>query len=100
MRFDTPVYFRTETQGDYDASTGNYKEPTVVEVEKLASVNRTGIETMKLIYGEIKEGSLTIRLQNHYPDKFQNIRVGEKIYQVDRRIPLRVKDAFIVHEVQ
>lgn len=100
MRFDTPVYFRTETQGSYDATTGNYDEPTVVEVEKMASVNQTGIQTMKLIYGELREGSLTIRLQNHYPGKFQNIRVGDKIYDVDRRITLRVKEAFVVHEVQ
>lgn len=99
MRFDTPVYFRTETQGSYNAETGNYGEPTVDEVEKLASVNSTGIETMKLLYGGIKEGSLTIRLQNHYAGAFDTIRVGDRIYEADRRIPLRVKDVYIVHEV-
>ena len=54
---------------------------------------------MKLLYGGIKEGSLTIRLQNHYAGAFDTIRVGDRIYEADRRIPLRVKDVYIVHEV-
>lgn len=100
MRYDTPVYFRTETAGAYDPTTGNYAEATPTEVEKLAAVMPTGENTMKLVYGGIKEGSLLVHLQNHYTDAFKSIRIGEKQYEVDRRIPLRVKDVFIVHEVQ
>lgn len=99
MRFDTPVYFqRLETE--YDASTGNYVEKQTVEEMRYASVTASTIETLNLVYGEIRQGSLTIRLQNHYTQSFARIRIGEKYYRVDSARPLRFKHVFIVSEVQ
>ena len=65
-----------------------------------ASVMDTGVETMKLVYGSIQQGSLTIQLQNQYEKPFDQIRVGKKIYQVDSRRDLRTKQTFVVSEVQ
>ena len=56
MRFDTPVYFQTIKKGAYNADTGNYEPDTVTEVKKYASVTDSGINTLNLIYGDIKEG--------------------------------------------
>lgn len=100
MRFDTPVYFQTIKAGEYDASTGNYGEDIVTEEMRYASVTETGIETLDIIYGEIKQGVKTVRLQNFYDQPFDRLRIGNKVYRVDRARPLRLKYTLVVSEVQ
>lgn len=100
MRYDTPVYFQTIKPGEYDASTGNYGEDIITEEKRYASVTDTGIETLNIIYGEIKQGVKTVRLQNYYEKPFDRVRIGKKVYRVDRARPLRWKYTLIVSEVQ
>lgn len=100
MRYDTPVYFQKVQPGEYDPATGNYDKDTVIEEKRYANVNDTGAEVLKVVYGELKQGSLTVRLQNHYEEPFNRIRVGRKIYQVDFARVLRTKHVFVVSEVQ
>lgn len=100
MRYDTPVYFQEITPGKYNPETGDYKEDTIQETKRMASVVNTGEETLKLLYGSLKQDSLTIQLQNHYNAPFSRIRIGEAIYQVDVSRKLRVKHTLIVSEVQ
>lgn len=100
MRYDTPIYFQRLTQGEYDESTGNYEDDQIEETEVMASVMDTQTETMKLVYGDIRQGSLTLTIQNHFDQTFDNIRIGDKVYRVDRTRRLRVKQSFIVSEVQ
>lgn len=99
MRYETPIYFQRVTPGSYNPATGNYGEDTVEETLRYASVMDTGTETMRLVYGEIRQGSLTVHIQNHYLDVFDRIRIGGKVYAVDDRRRLRVKETFIVSEV-
>lgn len=99
MRYVTPVFFQKIREGEYDQSTGNYGTNTVKEVKKLASVMNTGIETMILVYGKLKQGSLVVQLQMHYKESFDRIRVGDKLYQVDRERKLRTKHVFVVSEM-
>lgn len=100
MRFDTPVYFQKIIKGEYDASTGNYSNDIVEETLRYADVTDTGTQTLMLIYGEIKQGSLTVRLQNHYDEPFDRLRIGEAIYKVDSSKKIRMKHILIVSEVQ
>lgn len=100
MRFDTPIYFRRLTQGAYNETTGNYDDDTVAETEVMASVMDTQMEMLKLIYGDIRQGSLTVVIQNHYDQPFDNIRIGDKVYRVDRTRRLRVKQSFVISGVQ
>lgn len=100
MRFDTPIYFQKITPGQYDASTGNYGEDIVAETQCYATVTYSTRETMNLIYGGIKQGSLTICLQNRYTEHFDRIRIGDRVYRVDSERILRVKNTFVVSEVQ
>lgn len=100
MRYDTPIYFQKITSGEYDPSTGNYGDDSIEETLRYASVMDTSAKTMRLIYGEIRQGSLTIQIQNHYTEPFDRIRVGEKIYRVDDSRKLRTKHTFVVSEVQ
>lgn len=102
MRYDTPIYFQKITQGKYDKDTGNYGPDTPVEVKKYASVTDSGTETFNIVYGKLKQGSLIVRLQNSYAERFDSIRIGEdngaKIYKVDaEKLKRRV---FIVSEAQ
>lgn len=99
MRYDTKVYFQRITVGEYDAETGNYAEDAVAETPRFASVMDTRTETMRLVYGEIRQGSVTVHIQNRYSDPFDRIRIGEKQYAVDYRRRLRTKETFVLSEV-
>lgn len=100
MRYDTPIYFQTVKKGEYDPETGNYAEDTVTEDEVFASVTNSTTETLNLVYGSIKQGSYTVRLQNIYRKPFDRIRIGEKTYKVDFSRKLKLKHIFVVSEVQ
>ena len=100
MRYDTPIYFEKLSPGVYDENVGDYGEPVVVSTKRLASVVDTSDKQMHLIYGGIRKGSKTISLLNAYGEVFDRIRVGSKLYTVDRRISLRTKQAFICSEIQ
>ena len=100
MRYDTPIYFEKLSPGVYDETVGDYGDPVVVSAKRLASVVNTSDKQMHLIYGGIREGSKTISLLNAYGEVFDRIRVGTKLYTVDRRISLRTKQAFVCSEIQ
>nr|DAE07512.1 MAG TPA: hypothetical protein [Siphoviridae sp. ct0zh2]DAZ22451.1 MAG TPA: hypothetical protein [Caudoviricetes sp.] len=55
---------------------------------------------MNLVYGSIKQGSKTVRLQTQYRKPFDRIRIGEILYRVDFERKLRTKHVFVVSEVQ
>lgn len=88
------------TPGEYDESTGDYEEDKITEEKKHASVTDTGTDTMNLVYGAIKQGSKTVRLQMHYKKPFDLIRIGNVLYRVDFERKLRTKHVFVVSEVQ
>ena len=101
MRYTTPVYFTRKQKGEYNATTGDYSPDTAQEVKRYASVTDTGTDTLNLVYGGPKQGSLTIRLQMAYTEPFDQIRIGDgeqaKYYRADKaRLFKRV---FIVSEV-
>lgn len=100
MRFETPIYFQQITPGEYDQTTGDYAPDNTKEVKCYASVTNPGVETLQIVYGELKQGSFTVRLQNHYTKPFDKIRIGKKHYRVDFERKLRTKHVFIVSEVQ
>ena len=99
MRFDTPVFFQ-KLASEYDPRSGDYIEVVASEEKRYASVTETGIETLNIIYGEIKQGVKTVRLQNYYDKPFDRVRIGNKAYRVDRARPLRLKYTLVVSEVQ
>lgn len=100
MRFDTAVYFQTVTQGEYNAETGDYSPDTVTEVKEYADVTSAGIDTLKLIYGDIKQGGMVVRLQQPYTAPFDRLRIGSKLYTIDFSRQLRTKRVLVVKEVQ
>lgn len=83
MRYDTPIFFQRVQSGAYDAASGDYGEDTVTEDKRFASVTDTNEETLNVLYGTVKQRSLTIRLQRPYKTPFDTIRVGDDIFKVD-----------------
>ena len=98
MRFDTPVHFQ-RIKNEYDEVSGDYNS-AVSEEMRYASVTNAGVSTLNLLFGELKQGCLTIRLQNPYDKPFDRIRIGLKFYQVDFARHLRTKHTLVVSEVQ
>lgn len=96
MRYDTPIYFQNPRTPIYDALSGNYVELAPEEEKCFANVTDSGVDTLNLVYGGLKQGSLTIRLQRPYKKPFNTIRVGTQQYRVDFS---RNRQAFIVSEV-
>ena len=97
MRYDTPIYFQHYGKPEYNPATGDYDTSPVTEHKRFASVTDSGIETMRLIYGDLKQGSKVVRLQNEYIGAFNRIRIGDKCYRVDMS---RRDKVFVVSEVQ
>ena len=97
MRFDTPIFFQHKEPGTFDTETHNYNADTVTEVKRYADITETGEEMLQLVYGTIKQQSLTVRLQRPYKAPFDNIRIGSKIYAVGFS---RGNKAFVISEVQ
>lgn len=99
MRYAIPVFFQTITQGEYDPKTGDYKEDTVEEEERLASVNDMGTDMQRFFYGGVRRGSLTVRLLTQYEGEADRIRIGDKVYQIDGERRLSTKHVLYVSEV-
>lgn len=100
MRCDTEVFLQSVMTGEYNESTGDYGDDIIYEEKRHASVTDTGTDTMNLVYGAIKQGSKTVRLQMHYKKTFDRIRISDTLYKVDFERKLRTKHVFVVSEVQ
>ena len=94
------IYFQRITSGEYDPNTANYNSDSITETKRFANISTTGEETLNLIFGEIKQGALTVRIQNHFTEPFDRIRIGDKTYRVDHSRKLERLQTFIVSEVQ
>ena len=100
MRYDTLISFVKFRRGNYNAETGNYEKASPEKTVTHASVMNAGQETMRLLYGEIRQGSLVVQIQGHFEQPFDRIEIAGKMYAVDQRRRLRTKETFIVSEVQ
>lgn len=100
MRYNDRITFVKDEDVLYDETTGNYVEGEPTETTVPASVQDTRTQTMMLVYGEIRQGSLTIQIQGRYTDLFDRIKVDGKRYRVDYRRRLGTKETFVVSEVQ
>lgn len=96
MRYDTKAVFQL-VEDAYD-SNGDYTESVAEEHIEYCSVASTDIQTMHLVYGEIRQGSITMHLQNHIGYTFNRVVIDGTAYTVDQKLPLRVKTAYILSE--
>ena len=100
MRYDVPIHFQKVFQGEYNPQTGNYAEDEIEENTCFALVSETQTEMLKLVYGNLRQCSLTVQVQIHICEPFDRIRIGEKLYTVDFIRKLRTKQVLVLSEVQ
>lgn len=109
MRCDTQIFFVTDGErvlvtdregGNY----GGYTDGEPVEAGRFADVTDTQTSTQQLVYGKLHEASRTVRLNGHYLEPFDHIRIvdrntgASKLYDVDASRHLRHRSVFICHE--
>lgn len=101
MRYDRKVTFRKYRPGAYNSTTGNY-EPSTIDYsdERSAAVTGTSRKYMELLYGKIREDSVTIHLQNQYSRPFDRIIIDEVPYQADLTRNLRTKQIIVCTEAK
>lgn len=99
MRFDKLVFFQ-RVNAVYDKSTGDYVETVENVKARRASVTQTGADMLAVVYGQTPQESLTIRVQNPVGVAFDYIQYAGRRYKVDKRVTLRMKEAYIVTEVK
>lgn len=97
MRYDKKIVFQLVTE--VYQPNGDYTPNVESEHTEYGSIVATDINTMHLVYGEIREGSLTFTLQNKVDYVYNRLLIDDKEYSVDARIKQRVKEAFVVSEV-
>ena len=98
MRYDKRIYFVKEREDEYDYDTGDYVTGEPLKVEVWANVSDTGTERMQLIYGNLKQGAITVRIVGKYDEEFDYIEVEDKKYNVDAFRTFRNDQAFNLSE--
>ena len=98
MGYSTPIYFVKEGEDEYDYDTGDYITTDPIKHEVWANVSDTGTERMRLIYGALKQGAITVRIVGKYDKEFDYIQVGDKKYNVDAFKTFRNDQSFNLSE--
>ena len=98
MRYDKLVKFQM-VDNVYTAK-GDYEGQILNEHTEYASIVDTDFQTMQIVYGGIKQGSITMHLQNKVPYTFNRIVYEGKVYMVDQVINQRVKQAYVLSQWQ
>lgn len=96
MRYDTKAVFQL-VEETYQAN-GDYAETVAEQHTEYCAIQSTDIQTMHLVYGAIRQGSITMHLQNPVGYTFNRVVIDNVPYVVDQKIPFRVKTAYILSE--
>lgn len=110
MRCDTQIYFVTDGKKTLvtDPTSQNYGDYTIAKASEsglMADVTDTQEHTQQLVYGCLREGSKTVRINQQYREAFDHIRIVDRetgssaLYDVDSKRILRHRSTFICHEV-
>ena len=98
VRYDKQIFFVKEGEEVYDYETGDYVTTEPIKHEAWANVSDTGTERMRLIYGNLKQGAITVRIVGKYDKEFDYIEVEGKKYNVDAFRTFRNDQTFNLSE--
>lgn len=100
MRYDTPVTFVREAPGEYSAATGNYGAGTQSVTDVWANVSDTGTDALQLVYGQLRQGSKTVRIRGQLSEDVDYILIGELKYSPDAIRTYRQEQVYICSQKQ
>ena len=96
MRYDKEILI--QRVDDVYTENGNYEETVLYEYKVYGSVVATDIDTLRLVYGEIRQNTLTVHVQNHIDVVFNRMLIDGVPYAVDHKINQRVKQACVISQ--
>ena len=99
MRYDKRIYFVKEGEDVYDYTTGNHIPGEAIKTEAWANISDMGTERQTLIFGGLKQGALTVRIQGKYEKPFDYIEHDGKTHKVENARTFRNDQVFEVSEI-
>lgn len=97
MRFDKEIELVRDGKEEFDPITGEYIIADGVSLHVWANVSDTGEQTQTALYGNLKTGAYTIRVQER-PHEFEYMLIDGEKYGVDRVKKFRRDTVFFVSE--
>ncbi|WP_273478653.1 hypothetical protein [Ignavigranum ruoffiae] len=99
MRYDTPITFESQASSQYDYDLGEWVEGQPQKEIILANVTDLGTKQSVVIFGDIKENALVVRLPFVLNKSYQTITINDKPYKTIKELTLRHKRTLILQEV-
>ncbi len=83
MRYDKPLYFVSNVDKHYDAELGEWVQGQTSRVKKFANITAMSENRQQVIFGDVSNKRLIVRLQRVYCKPYDLIEINGKSYQVD-----------------
>ena len=83
MRYDKPLYFVSEVGKHYDAELGEWVQGKTSRVKKFANITAMSENRQQVIFGDVSNKRLIVRLQRVYREPYDLLEIDGKSYQVD-----------------
>lgn len=99
MRATTKIYFIDEGEELYNTETGDYSVQEASRTLRRANVTDTGETRMALLYGAIKQGAKTVRLNRGYNKPFDYIEIDGVLYKDSLNKQIKNRRVYEVHSL-
>lgn len=83
MRYNKPFYFVSNVGKHYDAELGEWVHGETSRVKKFADITAMSATRQQVIFGDVSNKRLVVRLQRVYREPYDLLEIGGKSYQVD-----------------
>ena len=83
MRYDKPLYFVSNVGKHYDAELGEWVHGETSRVKKFANITAMSANRQQVIFGDVSNKRLVVRLQRIYRKPYDLLEIDGKSYQVD-----------------
>ncbi|MDD3230028.1 MAG: hypothetical protein PHY23_10835 [Oscillospiraceae bacterium] len=89
MRYDTPVFFVSDSDRRYDPDSGAWSGDVPGEVKRWANVSHVSAERQQVVFGDVRGDRFVVRLQRPYTAGFSSVRIGSDLFYPERvRLPV------------
>lgn len=83
MRYNKPFYFVSNVGKHYDAELGEWVHGETSRVKKFADITAMSANRQQVIFGDVSNKRLIVRLQRIYRKPYDLLEIDGKSYQVD-----------------
>ena len=83
MRYDKPLYFVSNFDKHYDAELGEWVHGQTSRVKKFANITAVSENRQQVIFGDVSNKRLVVRLQRVYREPYDLLEIDGKSYQAD-----------------